>query len=271
MDTNFVVTGLETLEELVKKLYTYDMKSLGYSQLRQEIIKKLKENTKYDEIIAVIPSELTGDDMSIFPPNETVINTGYYNHLLADDVKFISDSSPYRFYERNEMEYNPQYRQLVTAALIRDKKHVILLQNGNGSNVRLKNKITMIQGHVAFSQEMYLRSIKDCVILNMEKEINEELRVHGSENCTPFEYLTSVSENIQPDYLLKMNSNFIDIEHLGAIFVIDVNNAEEVFSRLTTGEPENHDLILIPINEYHKYVENMDGWVQEILETDLKR
>ena len=137
---------------------------------------------------------------------------------------------------RNELEYNGDFvRQLVVGALVYDEYlDCFALLKCKGE--RLKGKLTLIQGHMAFDEKATARtSLKTIMMRNLRKEISEELTLN------PKDIL-----QIEPLYLIQSNDNKISSEHLGMISFVKIDTSKLNYE-IKSGEPDKHDLEYLEI------------------------
>ncbi|MMZ42145.1 hypothetical protein D1872_36640 [compost metagenome] len=245
------------------ELYDHSPSSYEYELIRCTIMSKLQQQPKYfTNVLAVHRSEIAGHHMGAIRYISKSSDMVEYRPKFSKEVTFVHiiDNEDIRILPRWELEYNPSYRQLVVAAFITDGKNLILLKNT--VNTRIQNKITMIQGHVDFTPEAYTQTQIEFLYTSIHREINEELKRKGGNDPV----LVKDSNIPNPSYILNLSNNFIDIEHTGIVYTIKVDDAVELFSKITTAEEENHEVILIPLNQIHKYEDQFDNWLKPVIE-----
>ena len=157
---------------------------------------------------------------------------------------------------RNELEYNGDFvKQLVVGCVVYDiynEEFILLKCKGE----RLKDKLTLVQGHMAFDEKATSRTtLKTIMMRNLRKEISEELTLD------PKDIL-----EITPLYLIQTNDNKISSEHLGMISFVKIDTSKLDYE-VESGEPEKHDVEYLTMYELSdlKALDRCDTWLRKVL------
>lgn len=270
------------LEALIDKLRNYPIGSGSYKEVKSSIQEKLLEldSEKYNKNIACFRSmmEWTGNSLD----NEAGVPSLLSYNILCNangifkidwnsldeyptspllETKTFAEDINVKFLPRNEVEYNLLYKQIVVGALIRDNKNVLLLQTNE--NNRISNTMTMVQGHVEFSRDLFLMSELEFLQLSLIREIKEELLFEDKYTCR-FEIPS------HPTFIINNNKNFSELEHFCLVYEIRVDNVLDLLSHVESGEPEKHQVTSIPLTELILYKDQLDDWVYMILSGQYK-
>jgi predicted NUDIX family phosphoesterase len=256
-----------TLDEAVTELYKHPIGSADFKALRGEITGCLKE-PKYDEYIIAFKSkmheankdrgndtkQLGLNDMAGIVPAPESYNYHQDVSVFRDDITFLEDDR-FIMKKRRELEYNPEYKQLVVSAYITDGRHIILLRTGNNGQTRIQGKYTFVQGHVDFNPNAYIMSQKEFLLDGLIREFHEEIKTDYK-----------IDLNVEPKYYINDRGNHIGLEHFGVIYEIRVKDAQELFAQLTSGEEMKHKVEILDRSKYSEYKEDLDNWVQMVFE-----
>lgn len=207
--------------------------------------------------------------------NERVLLTYWENNdseIIPLD-KFLEKNTLYKISHRYDVEYigNSEYKQVICGAIVVCGDKVVVLKSKEG---RLKNKLTMIQGHVnadnieangiVYANPYVMRSI---VLDNLDKELDEELKINkAGKNESVLDYI------MHKKYIcsIQTNDNKISEEHVGFIWVVNIE--EKYLEYITSGEPDKHDIELLTIQELYDEIDkgNVDTWLSKLAKTALK-
>lgn len=234
------VNDLDNIDPLVNKIYKYKPGTPEFIKNRDMIF---KENNLYERY------------------NEDVFYTTI--NLLKEIIPFNAhnlDSLPLRIENRNKLEYNgDDKKQLVAAALVYDiyEKEYYVLKCKNG---RLKDKLTMVQGHVAFNQDIIAMdkpiTNSNIIEINLDKELEEEI------NLRRHDHRISI-----PTYIISTNDNKISSEHMGVLYIVNIDTGKYEYN-LKSMESDKHELVKIHIEEFYttKIKNQMDTWLRKFVE-----
>lgn len=252
MKKHDMLSKTNTIEELYEGMMQHPYNSDEYEAYKSAIKRKLSKDPKNNEYILCFNSGLTGVPMSekvakIFN-SDSRISRGNFDVL----------DNPYSFPEyfgkdlymlkRNEIEYNIDFKQLCVAVVIKHGDKLVLLQNTE--NHRLANKVTMIQGHVDYSPEIYRMTMMDYLKRTIIKELQEEVK--GLEDVKELDKL------LLPRMI--MNDKFgstTSLEHVGVIFTLILSESFDI-SKVVSNEPEKHTVKIFEKDN----IGEIDRWLE---------
>lgn len=277
-------TRASVIKLLTERLYHTKPFSDLYYKGRRLIIVLLSYEAKYQEDIIVFKSlgnysRPRGEELpyglnafiGIFePPSEDLqialeavnatTDDQLPQHLFSEGATYLDDPG-FEVRPRFEMEYNPEYKQLVANSYITDGQHIILLKTKD--QTRIQNKLTLIQGHVSFDETIYLLSQRQYNRQAAIREFLEEVTAVDDKSVL-LELATSFPET--PRFYINTRNNHIDIEHFGIVYEVTVGNAVDLFTQLTTAESENHELGIIAIADWKDHEAELDGWALNVVQ-----
>ena len=227
---------LDAIDPLVAAIYKYKPGTAEFVENRHKIFEEKGLYEYYDEIIYYTDFKM---DKEIIP-------------IERDTYKKIGVQTT----NRNELEYNGDFvKQLVVGCVVYDiynEEFILLKCKGE----RLKDKLTLVQGHMAFDEKATPRtSLKTIMMRNLRKEISEELTLN------PKDIL-----EITPLYLIQTNDNKISSEHLGMISFVKIDTSKLDYE-VESGEPEKHDVEYLTMYELSdlKALDRCDTWLRKVL------
>ena len=227
---------LDAIDPLVAAIYKYKPGTAEFVENRHKIFEEKGLYEYYDEIIYYTDFKM---DKEIIP-------------IERDTYKKIGVQTT----NRNELEYNGDFvKQLVVGCVVYDiynEEFILLKCKGE----RLKDKLTLVQGHMAFDEKATPRtSLKTIMMRNLRKEISEELTLD------PKDIL-----EITPLYLIQTNDNKISSEHLGMISFVKIDTSKLDYE-VESGEPEKHDVEYLTMYELSdlKALDRCDTWLRKVL------
>ena len=230
------VNDLDAVDPLVDQIYRYTPGTEIFKLNRDKIFKEQGLYEYYDEMI-------------------------YYTDYRPDKELVRIDKNTFKRLgvqtaNRNELEYNGDFvKQLIVGAVVYDEYNecfVMLKCKGE----RLKDKLTLIQGHVSKSDKDTERSrLQTIISRNLKKELSEELTLDPKD-----------IKSIEPLYLIQTNDNKISSEHLGVIYLVKVDTGDLDYE-IESGEPEKHDVEWISMYELSnlKVLDRLDTWARKVI------
>ena len=230
------VNDLDAVDPLVDQIYRYTPGTEIFKLNRDKIFKEHGLYEYYDEMI-------------------------YYTDYRPDKELVRIDKNTFKRLgvqtaNRNELEYNGDFvKQLVVGAVVYDEYNecfVLLKCKGE----RLKDRLTLIQGHVSKSDKDTEKSrLQTIISRNLKKELSEELTLDPKD-----------IKSIEPLYLIQTNDNKISSEHLGVIYLVKIDTGELDYE-IESGEPEKHDVEWISMYELSnlKVLDRLDTWARKVI------
>ena len=230
------VNDLDAVDPLVDQIYRYTPGTEVFKMNRDKIFKEHNLYEYYDEMI-------------------------YYTDYRIDKEIVRIDKNTFKrlgvqVANRNELEYNgDSVKQLVVGALVYDKyNECFILLKCKGE--RLKDRLTLVQGHVSKSDRDTERSRLQTILnRNLKKELSEELTLDVKD-----------IESIEPMYLIQSNDNKISSEHLGVIYLVKIDTCKLNYE-VESGEPEKHDVEYVSMYELSdlKLLDKLDTWARKAI------
>lgn len=266
-----------TTEEM-EKVYDLSPYSFEYYLLRQDI-----ENYQRELSITTKPSlgeiaccYLTGlmdnklaqtiDNLSLDRTYPDVFNMTGIKKISTqlDLVRFmgtkpIDNCIPL---ERYKAEYNPEFSQLCVAVIVKCYDGYVLLSTSKDN--RISNKLTMVQGHVKFDRNCYLKTYSEILKDNIVEELKEET------NITDIMSEDLIRALLTPSYLIRCDLSIIDLEHCGVIYTLNLPMSKDKLENLTTMEPEKHSVVILNEDEIKERIDGMDSWLHLAMKEELK-
>lgn len=240
-------------EELIEGIYGIPR---GHNwEYVNEMKKRLSEDPRYDEFVAVIPSEYIENESGTKIASilnyrfEGIVDFGDINssdYIFSYNKKFNSDKN-FLFMPRYEAEYNLDFKQLCVSAMVYEGTSLIFLKNSD--NHRLANKITMIQGHVDYSKDIHTMTVMEYLERTILKEISEEIKLHNAK-----------INNVTPRFIINdTKGDMISLEHWGVVFLVEIApERENECYTVTSNEPDKHDVVWTTLDEID--MDSVDGW-----------
>lgn len=160
--------------------------------------------------------------------------------------------------KRSNAEYSPFHLQLVGGCIITSPSFIAVLKSTSG---RLKDNLTMVQGHVDYDPSFVLcRDMTEFIRKNVMRELNEEVKIKG-------EYLTDViTLSEKPKYVINKYTTLIDIEHIG--FIYEATMSDEDIIKLKSNEKDKHEVVIInreTLAEKGKDEFAFDSWLSDVI------
>lgn len=180
---------------------------------------------------------------------------------MLSSITPLDSNGMFKFVERSKAEYNYGLKQLCAFTMIHDGDNMIVLDRRKKSR-----PYSLPGGHVDFDKDAYKRSVYDTIRKNALKEIREEIDFGG---CLHKDRLISnIHNNIQLECILNFNSDWNKIFHSAVLFVVKVDNVTELFEGVTSGEPNIHDVSIVPITKETAELSKCD-WLKFCIESVL--
>jgi predicted NUDIX family phosphoesterase len=239
----------DTVKAIAEAAYNYPVDSEEFKEGMQ-IIKNIDAYKGY--ILTCSPNDpmLPDNDITSFSYMKE------FEEILSDKYSFsISTKENYKFIKRSLVEHDIRFRQVCVGALITDNVNMICLKTNDRG--RIPNKYTLIQGHVDFHKSEYGMSQVDFIQSNVLRELYEEIDL-----ITPTEsgLLIGVPFTIStyPDYIINVKKTITNLEHVGFIYILRVQDCNEAFELITSKEPTKHEVVILPL----EVGPNMDNWLE---------
>ena len=270
----------KTIDELAEALYELPPGSEEYGKIREVIRGKLGVQEKYKASIMVYPSLLHKPpkldltlpevntlylrgvgDTQVWNEKSALIVEHTITHPFREDTTPL-ESSIFSFIPRSAIEYNPMFIQVVAALYITDGKNIIVLKTTDAT--RIKNKITLIQGHVDYNKDAYLQTESEFVKNAAIRELTEEIDFIGDEGLKLRDDIIANFPK-RPRFYVRTSHNHIDIEHFGAVYEVEVPDVSRIIENIRTGEEDNHQVLAMTIKELFQAKDECDNWLNPIV------
>lgn len=238
------------------KLYSSIPNSMEFKDARRyiETWYKSEKPGSADEKILVMPNYLVAhNNMNITGFKEKI------EKLHSNNTKVVT-SDIFDVKTRSEVEYNPLWLQFVVGVVIKNKTgdKVALLKTTNHSENRVKEKITLVQGHVTATESIYTRSLKEIFTESAVRELLEETDIaEESAKFSPMEHILTIHDT----------SNTVGFEHMGYIYRLTLNDNE--FDNLKSNEEHKHEVIILDKTNITEVVDKGDNWLKMLYVQDL--
>lgn len=260
-------TEVMNLDEMMVRLHNTPVDSRMHKDILGDIQIELMRDSKYDEFAVAFHSNLSLKTTSsrVKKLREVTGIKHIENNedfIFSDTMTFPEDLRSFEIKQRHQLEFNLKYKQLVVGAYITNGKYLVMLKNKEG---RLKDKLSMIQGHVSYNENCLLLSQRKFLLDNMMREIREEII------CDEVRW-EEIKNHIKPRFFLSTKSEMISLEHFGIIYQIRLDYPDEIFKDLfMSGEPDKHDIEIVDLsqlfwsNSVESKLKMFDGWSSEIV------
>lgn len=230
------VNDLDTIDPLVAAIYKYEPGTVEFAENRDKVFKEHGLYEKYDELIYYTDFKM---DVEIVDVEEV----NFDNFRIGID-------------NRHNLEYNgDSVKQLVVGALLFDvSKGEFYVLKCKGE--RLKDKLTLVQGHLAVPEELTEQNtMADIIEYNTLKELSEEI-------CLKQNDVTQMELR----YFVQSNDNKISSEHMGLISIVYVDSSQMDYE-LVSGEPEKHDVVKLSFMDLSnlEVLDCMDTWLRKVV------
>lgn len=230
------VNDLDTIDPLVAAIYKYEPGTVEFAENRDKVFKEHGLYEKYDELIYYTDFKM---DVEIVDVEEV----NFDNFRIGID-------------NRHNLEYNgDSVKQLVVGALVFDvSKGEFYVLKCKGE--RLKDKLTLVQGHLAVPEELTEKNtMADIIEYNTLKELSEEV-------CLKPNDVTQMELR----YFIQSNDNKISSEHMGLISIVYIDSSQMDYE-LVSGEPEKHDVVKLSFMDLSnlEVLDCMDTWLRKVV------
>lgn len=259
-----------TLDDLLNELYHHPIGSPLYATIRNCIVEKLTEPKYDDYVIAFMsrmnleyPTHKRRQDLEEFNDLEGIEKypvEGTFTHdnnltntvYFSKELSFLEDDR-FVIMPRKYLEHNPEFKQIVVAGYITDGKDIMLLHANSNKDNRIRDKYTMIQGHVDFGPRVYTEPQLGFLYDSMLREFTEEVDFKG-----PLTFETT------PKYFINDKGHRVGLEHFGVIYEIRVPSVEDLKNSIKSGEEDKHSVVVIKNGTYSDFFDNFDDWTKKL-------
>lgn len=174
----------------------------------------------------------------------------YIFHHLLGSIK--NSSGILKSINRKDAENFCGAIQIVTAAMIHDKTHIILLSNMSPNAFYKRATLSFAQGHVTFPINTNI-SLSDLLKTNMLRELDEEL------GCIDNSFKVNITDPNSVIYLpIPPSTN----KHCCVLYDIEVPDVRMFYSK----ENDKNSLVRIRIDQLHTQYNNLCPWVLHSLQ-----
>lgn len=229
------VNDLDAIDPLVAQIYKFRPGTELFKINRDKVFKENNLYEYYDEMVYYTDYKI--------------------NKEIVPITKSTYEKIGVQIANRNELEYNGDHvKQLVVGAVVYDvynKNFIFLKCKGE----RLKDKLTLVQGHLAYDENSRAKLLKTIMINNLKKELSEELTLKQKDILS-----------IEPMYLIQTNDNKISSEHMGMISLVKIDTSELDYE-IESGEPDKHDvefMSMYSLSDLNK-LDNLDTWARKVM------
>lgn len=230
------VNDLDIIDPLVAAIYKYEPGTVEFAENRDKVFREHGIYEKYNELIYYTDFKMDKEIMDVEEVDFSNFKIGIEN--------------------RHNLEYNgDSVKQLVVGALVFDvSKGEFYVLNCKGE--RLKDKLTLIQGHLAVPEHITEETnMADIIEYNTVKELNEEASLKVEDIM-----------QIEMRYFIQSNDNKISSEHMGIVSIIYIDSSKMDYE-LVSGEPEKHDVVKLSFMDISnlEVLDTMDTWLRKVV------
>ena len=208
-------------------------------------IRNLINEYKYD---------IKNESVLCIPNYRSPINT-IMNNLDKSLYELISQD--FASINRQDAENFSKYIQLVTATMVHDGENMLLLNNLYSNKVYQRGTLSYIQGHVEFPYAISL-SLKDILIQNMIKEINEELGMISGNIDDVFEEFKKASPVTAMYLPIPPSTN----KHCCILYELKVDDVNDFYCK----ENNKNGINIIKIDKIYSQYNYLCPWVLQSLQ-----
>lgn len=238
------------------EVYDIPYRSNRYFSIKKKIETELIKKYTFRENMICVNSVLCKEDCNDEIKN--LIDKRYVKsiNILENDNTFISDYN-FKYVPRYMAEYDPGLYQIECCLLLYDEYgNILLLQKNKNTTDGL---ITMIQGHVEYSREIYTMNKSDFIKLNMIREIKEEV--------SNFPKISI--DNLERSGYIYSNANLVKMIHIGVLYKYKIShkNMKNIISK----EPNKHRVIIVSHEKLYsdEYKNKLDPWLQVLIDKNI--
>lgn len=198
-------------------------------------------------------------------PSLSTIHASEVNPL-ADMSKSIAETPMFEMVPRAFLEENLSYVQLVSVVVLTDESKSRFIMLKTTSNTAMDDRLTFVQGHVAYDNSIYTTPTPTFLFNNALKELHEELKLTDSAQEILANYTKANGGVRHSDfYLLHSKEDLISYEHMGLIHVMNLGDDFDTFAQnIQSNEPDNHSVEVIEGRKELK-ADRLDAWSRIIL------
>ena len=228
----------------------------------------LNKKYKREEILAtprIKKLDKVKSDLYVLDPffNDIITKFRYNGIINVLKLHENCDDNDLIHMDRNLLEGNEYYQQIVVGLIIRCKDEILLLKCINGD---MSGNYTLIQGHVKYMPFDHSKSLYDILLQNINIEFSEEINLKYSElEIFNKEQLKRVFDpKLKFITFNSYDNKKISYYHIGYIFEIDLSNYPKMFSGkyFKSGEPDKNKVEFVSVFDFTDYT--FDNWVSEI-------
>ncbi|WP_304576618.1 hypothetical protein [Romboutsia ilealis] len=240
-----------TLEE---RIYAIPPNTYDFNMNKKYQLEKAGLWEKYDQEFILTLYPYPGYDMET-EKKKDMTYVGLFNEEIEND---LLRKDRVHICRRSHAEYSPFQLQIVGGCIITSPSFIAVLKSTSG---RLKDKLTMVQGHVDYDPSFVLcKDMTEFVRKNAMRELNEEVKIKG-EDLTD---VITLSE--KPKYVINKYTTLIDIEHIG--FIYEASMSDEDILKLKSNEKDKHEVVIInreTLAEKGKDEFAFDSWLSDVI------
>lgn len=270
--------GIDSQNQKIYPVYEWDelVKDVYQSSANGKFLSDFDENKK--EYFINKSLDIHGDTLTVVALNHRdggesfkELSESYQFNALIEDISFFRDPR-FRVVPRHLAEYNLNLTQVVVASITEtEEDEVLILKNTSGV---LKDKFSMIQGHVDYSDTWFTGTKYNLLQENMSREFHEEIKIDKSIYLNYKMYINSI---------ISLSTNIVDYKHIGVIFktvisIIDKKTGKPYtltdavnLGLISSNEPDKHELHVINKREInHDILKECDSWLLATISDDYK-
>ena len=237
---------------LEERIYAIPPHTWDFEQNRKYQLEKAGLWEKYENQFILVSYPILYDDNH---QKKDLRYVGLFNEQIEKD--FLGECS-ISIRKRSQVEYTPYALQVVGGCVITSPSFIAVLKSIEG---RLKDKLTMVQGHVDYDSTYSLyKNMTEFIRINTMRELTEEVKIKGVD----LEEVITLDE--KPKFVINKYDTLIDMEHVG--FIYEAKMSDEDIMKLKTNEKDKHEVFLInreTLAEQGKEAFNFDSWLSDVI------
>lgn len=235
--------------DLIDKLKIFPFESPEHNEIKMVLEERVAKKYPDQFVLCVLSKYLTHPKgFTNMASLEGVTSYKDLETYISPTLSFF-ENDEYKFIPRFSAEWNLSLKQINVFGFITDGEKFILLRKINNK------EITMVGGHTDFTQEAYNMSQEKYLALNMQRELDEEVK-----------HKNSIVVPEKPIALINTYDKFHDLFHMTLVYKIEVDNVDTLFKKISSGEPKKHEVVKFNNKEEILKEKKCHSWLTSVIE-----